>query len=85
MQSTRSNSSARNAEREFLDSLRGPAAGAQPSPLDRARATQRAIDESRPIGIPAADAIEIAFEDCTQAELSTFFGAFADTQPAGLA
>jgi hypothetical protein len=74
---------ARNAEREFLDSLRGPAAA--PSPIARARATQRAIDDSRPLRIPCADAIEVPFTDLTQRERDSFFAAFDDTQPAGWA
>ena len=74
----------RNAEREFLDSIRGPAYSARPTDLARASATQRAIDDSRPLRIPVADAVEVPFDDCTAAELSTFFGAFADTQAAAL-
>jgi hypothetical protein len=67
----------RNAEREFLDSVRGPVAGG--CPIDRARATQRAIDESRPLRIPVADAHEVPLEDLTPTERNSFFGAFDDT------
>jgi hypothetical protein len=69
---------ARNAEREFLDSIRG-------APIERARATQRAIDESRPLRIPVAYAVEVELADLTPTERNSFFGAFADTVPGAAA
>lgn len=79
MQSTRS-SSARNAEREFLDSIRGPA-----PTLASARAVQQRIDDARHLRIPVADVLEVPFEALTSTERNSFFGAFDDTLPGELA
>lgn len=80
MQPTRS--STRNAEREFLDSIRGIAAL---TPLDRARQVQRHVDDARSLRIPVADAIEIPFAQLTRTERNSFFAAFDDTLPGELA
>lgn len=80
-QTTPRRSQAASAERDFLDSIRGAAAHSRP--IDRARATQRAIDESRPLRIPVADAHEVALDELTPTERHSFFGAFDDTVVGG--
>lgn len=74
MQPNRSH--ARNAEREFLDSLAD-------WPLATARAVQERIDASRWNKLPVGEARELAIADLTRAQRSAFAQFcvdFADTE-----
>jgi len=74
--------SARNAEREFLDSCRGLGAALTTfTPLDRARQVQQAIDDARPLRIPVGQVLEVPVGDLTEFERTSLFGCFDDTQP----
>lgn len=69
-----------NAEREFLDSIRGMASPRQ------ARAVQARLDAAVGTRLPVGDAREIDPADLMPAERRALFGAaFEDTQPMGAA
>lgn len=74
-------SSARNAEREFLDSITQFAA----APIDRARQVQQCLDDAISLRLPVPEAREIPFADLSRTERNSFFGAFDDTVPGELA
>jgi hypothetical protein len=73
----------RNAEREFLDSIRGAAAAL--SPIAQARQVQHHIDDARGFRLPVGEVHELEFEQLTRPERDALFGSFfADTVPAPL-
>ena len=75
--------SARNAEREFLDSIRELDEAV--TPLAQARSVQQRIDDARIFRLPLPDVREVPFAELTPRERDSFFGAFDDTQPIDLA